>query len=248
MLPIYICEDDTAQLMHLKKIIYNTIMIEDMDASIVCAASSPDHLLTYLSAHRSPSLYFLDIDLKAAMDGFALAQEIRKHDPRGFIVFITSHGEFSHLSFKYKTEAMDYILKDNPKELPSRIRDCIFNALEIYTMPTNTVQKAIALRIDGRIISIKLPDIYCIETSDEAHKIRIYKSNGYTELFYSLKKIVKLLDDSFFQCHKSCIINLTHVREVDMKSCLVTLENGKVCPVATRIIKNLAVKLDISLT
>ncbi|NLL76976.1 MAG: response regulator transcription factor [Clostridiales bacterium] len=247
MLPIYICEDNENQLAHLKKIISDIIMIEDMDASIVCVTFSPYQLLSYLSEHRTPSLYFLDVNLNTAMDGFSLAQEIRKHDPRGFIVFITAYDELSHLAFKYKVEAMDYILKSSREELSSRMRECILKALELYTLPTNTVQKAIALKIDGRIISIKLSDIYCIETSAEAHKIRIYKRNGYTELFYSLKNIVKLLDESFFQCHKSCIINLTHVKEVNKKKCLVILENGKVCPVATRIVKALASELNMSL-
>ncbi len=248
MLPIYICEDDEIQLTHFKKLISDTIMIEDMDASIVCAVSSPYHLLSYLCEHPTPSLYFLDIKLNTSMDGFLLAQEIRKQDPRGFIVFITTHSELSYLSFHYRVEAMDYILKDEPDELISRIRGCIRRSLELYTLPTNTVQKAIALKIDGRIISLQLDDIYCIQTSYEAHKIRIYKRNGYTELFYSLKKIEKLLDDSFFKCHKSCIINLTHVKEVNIKNCLVLLDNGKVCPVATRIIKALASKLPIQLS
>lgn len=246
MLPVYICDDDENQLQHFKKLVSNTIMIEDMDASIVCTTSSPYQLLSYLTEHKTPSLYFLDINLNTSMDGFSLAREIRKYDPRGFIVFVTVHSELSYLSFKYKVEAMDYIIKGS-KELSSRMRECILKALELYTLPTNTIQKAIALKIDGRIISMKLPDIYCIETSTEAHKIRIYKRNGYTELFYSLKKIEKLLDDSFFQCHKSCIINLSHVKEVNIKNCLVTLENGKVCPVATRIVKTLALRLNMNI-
>jgi two-component system response regulator AgrA len=247
MLPVYICDDDENQLQHFNKLVSNTIMIEDMDASIVCATSSPYQLLSYLTEHKTPSLYFLDVNLNTSIDGFALAREIRKYDPRGFIVFVTVHSELSYLSFKYKVEAMDYIIKSDSKDISSRIRECILKALELYTLPTNTIQKAIALKIDGRIISMKLPDIYCIETSVEAHKIRIYKRNGYTELFYSLKKIVKLLDESFFQCHKSCIINLSHVKEVNIKNCLVILENGKVCPVATRIVRTLALKLNMNI-
>lgn len=47
------------------------------------------------------------------MNGFELAQEIRKFDPRGFIIFITTHAELSYMTFTYKVEALDYIIKDD---------------------------------------------------------------------------------------------------------------------------------------
>lgn len=243
MLPVYICENDEAQLNFIKKAISNTIFIEDMDASVVCAVPSPNMLLTYLLSHRSPSLYFLDIELNDKMNGFMLALEIRKYDPRGFIVFMSTHSDLSHFAFKYKTEAMDFIPKDDPKVLISRIQDCIRRTFELYTDPFNTVHKTIALKIDRRIITFKMDEIYCIETTGEAHKIRISRRSSHTELFYSLKSIVNQLDDSFYQCHKSCIVNLAHIRYIDKKNCSLTLDNGKTCPVATRLLQSLSRRL-----
>lgn len=240
MLPVYICEDNEIQLLYFEKIIKNTATIEALDADCVCAVSSPTQLLSYLREHPTPSLYFLDIELNSTMDGFALAQEIRKIDPRGFIVFITGHSELSPMTFLYRIEAMDYILKNNPAEIAARIRECLLHAVELYTTPTNTIQQAIALKIDGRILSFKLPEIYSIETSNEAHKIRIYDATGYSELFYSLKQIKDLLNEDFFQCHKSCIINMNHIQEIDKKNYTVTLENGRICPVSTRLMHELA--------
>lgn len=246
MLPIYICEHDEFQLAYFKKLISDTIMIESMDASIVCSASSPYHLLSCLSEYPTPALYFLPIKLNTPMDGFALAQKIRKQDPYGFIVFITTHSELSCQSSHNQIDAMDYLLKDEPNELVSKIHCCIQKALEGYTLPANTVPKAITLKVDERIISLRLNDIYCIQTSCTARKIRIYKRNGYTELFYSLTEIEELLNDSFFKCHKSCIINLNYVKEVNRKESLILLDNGKVCPVSARIIRTLTSKLPLS--
>lgn len=243
MLPIYICEDDETQLNYLKKLINNTILIESLDATVACATTAPKQLLSYLTKHNTPALYFLDVELNDSLDGFMLAKEIRSLDPRGFIVFITTHSELSHLAFKYKVEAMDYLIKDNRSELPDRVRECIFNAFDLYTASTNTVQKAIALKVEDRMISLKLEEIYSIETSTKAHRIRIHKKNGYTELFYSLRSISPLLDDSFFQCHKSCIINLSHVKEVDKKNYMVIFENGRTSPVATRLLQPLLNRL-----
>lgn len=239
MLPVYICEDSKTQLAYLKKIVSDTILIEELDAEPVCVVSSPYELLAYLKEHRTPSLYFLDVELSCDMDGFSLAKEIRRYDPRGFIVFITAHTELSSLAFKYKLEAMDYIVKDQPDTIYKDVKSCLLNAIDLYTAPNNTLQKTIALKSEGKLITFQLPEIYCIETSHEAHRICIHQRNSYTELFFSLKEISKLLDDDFFQCHKSCIVNLKHIREIDRNNYTVTLLNGKVCPVSTRIIRSL---------
>lgn len=245
MLPIYICENNEAQLNFIKKTINNTIFIEDMDASVVCATRSPSHLLAYLRTHPAPSLYFLDVELNDEMNGFTLALEIRKYDPRGYIVFVSTCSELAHFVFRYKIEAMDYISKANPKELATRIKECLFRTFELYTAPLNTIHKTIALRIDRRVITFKMDEIYCIETSGEAHKIRICQRNSQTELFYSLKDIVNQLDDSFFRCHKSCIVNLAHIRSIDKKACTLTLDNGKGCIVATRLVHSLSKRLTL---
>ena len=74
-------------------------------------------LLEKIKETGEVGIYFLDIDLKTDMTGLTLAQEIRKYDPRGFIIFITTHSEMSYMTFIYKLEALDFILKDDPEEL-----------------------------------------------------------------------------------------------------------------------------------
>lgn len=56
-------------------------------------------------------MLFLDIQLEADINGIKLASEIRKHDPVGNIIFVTSHSELTYLTFVYKVAAMDFILK-----------------------------------------------------------------------------------------------------------------------------------------
>ena len=55
-------------------------------------------------------------DLGADINGINLGEEIRQLDPTGYIIFITTHAELSHLTFKYKVEALDYIIKDDFSE------------------------------------------------------------------------------------------------------------------------------------
>ena len=234
MLPIYLCEDSNAQRLFFTKELEKFILIDELDAKVVCSAAAPKELLSYLEMHPEPSLYYLDVDLQSEMNGFELARQIRKIDPRGFIIFITTHSELSALSFEYKVEAMDYILKDESDKVLLRMKECLLHAQELLTAPTNRVQKTIPITINGKIIFVKMADIYCIETASDAHKIRVHYKNGYTEFYYSLKDISKQLDENFFQCHKSCIVNMQYIKEIDKKNNIIILNNQKTCTLSMR--------------
>ena len=107
MLDIYICEDNLKQLAFIKEKVENIIAFEELDIKIKTATNSPNEILNKASQSHNCGLYFLDIDLKnEKINGFTLAQAIRKIEPRCFIVFITSHIELSYLTYQYKVEAL----------------------------------------------------------------------------------------------------------------------------------------------
>ncbi len=94
---------------------------------LLISTDNPEELIEQLKKSENTGLYFLDIDLKSSKNGLMLAKEIREYDPRGFIVFITSHSEMSFITFQYKVEALDFILKNDPHQLQHRICECIEN-------------------------------------------------------------------------------------------------------------------------
>ena len=133
MLNIFVCEDDTMQRRTIVKIIQDIVLIEELDMQLALDAGDPYVLLDKVRANRNTGIYFLDIDLNSDMNGMKLAQQIRLYDPRGFIIFITAHSELSCMTFQYRVEAMDFVLKDNPAEAKVKIRECLLNALERHT-------------------------------------------------------------------------------------------------------------------
>ena len=65
-------------------------------------------------------IYFLDVDLKdGAWDGFRLGQELRRRDPHGTLVYITSYRDLAWRTFQYHLEAFDYIVKEREQIGPS---------------------------------------------------------------------------------------------------------------------------------
>ena len=135
MLNIFVCEDDTVQRKSIVQIIKNTVLIEELDMQLILDTPNPYELLETVKTSQNTGIYFLDIDLKCDMNGMKLAQQIRLYDPRCFIIFVTSHSELSYMTFQYRVEAMDFVLKDNPAEAKVKIRECLLNALERYTLP-----------------------------------------------------------------------------------------------------------------
>ena len=123
MLDIYICEDNKKQLSLFTGYIRDALLIENLDMQIVLASSDPDEILEGMKASSNMGVFFLDIDLKSRINGLTLAQEIRKLQPRCFIIFITSHSEMGFLTFQYKVEPLDFIIKSSTEDIKRKIHD-----------------------------------------------------------------------------------------------------------------------------
>lgn len=241
MLDIFICEDNDKQLLKIKKLIEDTVLIEDYDMKVVITSSDPKDIINYTKEKRNKGIYFLDIDLGVKnINGFVLAQEIRKYDNYGYIIFITSHSELSYLTFVYKVEAMDFIIKDNYENIKHKIKDClkVINARD----STNNNGRNLIIKSNDRIINIDFDEIIYFETSQEAHKILLHGETRDIEFFGNMKNIEIELDERFYRCNRSYIVNRNKIKEIDILNRIIYLKNGDQCLVSFRKIKNLLSK------
>lgn len=243
MIPIYLCEDDKRQLDYWKKIITNTIIISEWDMGIKAAVTNPYELLMNIDKGRPENaIYFLDIDLKSNMNGIELAAEIRKFDPRAFIIFVTTHNEMAVHTIKYKVEPLDFIVKEAP-DFKEQMRSCLKNAYGKYQVPRNPVTDLLTISMGRKLMIIPFDDIYYIEPSTHSHKIRLQKKNEILEFSSSLSEIKTKLDDRFIACHKAYIVNCKHIRKVDKKTYTVYFDNNKTCPCSVRLCNSLCRRL-----
>ena len=128
--------------------------MEGLDMQIVLSTSDPHMILKELLTSKNTGLFFLDIDLKSNMNGLALAQRIRQIQPRCFIVFITSHSEMSFLTFQYKVEALDFIIKDTTEHIKTKIRECLLDANNKYTSLNNNITRTFTIAQNDKSIAI----------------------------------------------------------------------------------------------
>lgn len=198
-------------------------------------------LVSRMPTHQGMGLYFLDIDLgQPDMNGFELAQEIRKFDPRGFIIFITTHAELSYMTFTYKVEALDYIIKDDIDLLHDRVLACMKQAEERISNDQD-MQKYFTFKVsDKKIIHELLDDILFFETAPTIHKVILHGKNRQVEFYGKLKNIEKMLDESFYRCHRSYIVNKKNIHELDTTKGVVKMSNGENCYASSKLIKSLS--------
>ena len=239
MLNIFVCEDDPVQRRSVVQIIQNTVLIEELDMQLVSDAEDPYMLLEKVKTSQNTGIYFLDIDLNSNMNGMKLAQQIRLFDPRGFIIFITAHSELSYMTFQYRVEAMDFILKDNPAEAKVKIRECLLKAMERHTLETNKTHKVYTIEIGGRKIGVDYDDILFFETSPNVHKIILHCKNRQMEFLGKIKEIEKEVDKRFYRCHRSFLVNKDNIREIDFQNRVIYMVNGDECLLSSRMMKGL---------
>lgn len=239
MLKTFICEDNQNQREKLTKIIENIILIENYDIDLALSTSDPYELIDNIKGASNTGIYFLDVDLHSDINGIQLAEKIRKYDPRGFIIFITTHAEMSYLTFIYKVEAMDYIIKDNYNNIKQRISECINNAHNKYKSKSSELQKIFSIKVEDKIINIEYDEILFFETSSTIHKVVLHSLNRQVEFYSKMKEVENSLDERFIRCHNSFIINKDKIKEVDKKNRIAYMINGEKCFISTRGIKNL---------
>lgn len=239
MLDIFICEDNLIQRTKLETMIQQYIMIEELQMKIALSTNDPYELLNYLEQHlQTHGIYFLDVDLDSDIDGIQLGSKIRNLSIDCKIIFITTHGELAPLTFQYKVEAMDYILKDNPDELEQRLREALDQAHRHYTSENKVIPDRIRLEVGSQTRLFDLAEIMFIETSPNSHKLILHLENSLVEFTGKINEVEKL-SSHFIRVHKSFVANQQNIVSVDKKQRTVLFKNGETCFVATRQITHL---------
>ena len=239
MLSVFLCEDDPCQRSQLEKYIKDYIMIEELDAQLVLSTDNPYDILHYLIFHTNiKGVYFLDVDLKSDITGIGLASKIREIDAMGKIVFVTTHSELTYLTFLYKVEAMDYIIKDTPGNICQRIQDCLHIANKRYLNDRNTEKKLFKVKVGSQIRGIEHSEIMFFESGLVPHKVILHTFNSQIEFYHTIHELANI-GQEFYRCHKSFVVNKTNIKNVDKVGKIIEMVNGEFCLASSRSIKGL---------
>ena len=185
MIEAYICEDNIAILTLIKNEIEKYILMQGYDIKVVKAYNNPKDFIDNLNKAQNRSIYFLDIDYEnSKYNGFDIGKEIRKKDARGFIIYITSYDNLLMETFKYRLEALDYIIKDTEGKFIKQIVEAIDSVVERLNNEPVAESKYYSVNIFGTIHKIPYDEILYFETSEKAHRIILYTIKSSHEFFF----------------------------------------------------------------
>ena len=108
MISFVLCDDNLQILNRLAKSLEGIFFRNDISAEISFQSTVANDVLNYVSTNKVDVL-ILDINLKASITGFDIANAVRKKNKDVYIIFSTGHLEYALMAYKYKT--FDYLSK-----------------------------------------------------------------------------------------------------------------------------------------
>lgn len=242
MLEIYVCQDNSIHKNFIAKHINDYVTINSLNARLKYCCQTPEVLIEYLQNNiKYNNLYFLDIKyVGSSINGFQLANKLRKIDPRSYMAFITSQKEMCLAPYLYNLEVMDFILKDNILSICSRVNQCITTALTRNTdnLLINMGEQ-IAIKEGSQTTYLLTDDIILIRTATQQHRILIITSSDTKTIYGTIKEWALRLKPMFFlQSNSSEIINKKYIKKVDFHNRKIYMHNEIICCISKKYLDN----------
>ena len=211
---IAICDDEKNMALYNKELVEE--WAQEQGLSVFIRLFNDAESLLASNSFKFFDILLLDIEMgENNLNGIELAKLIRQNNSELAIIFITGYLDFMQQG--YDVSALHYLIKPINKAK-------LFEVLSKFiNKPKDTF---LTLNINRENILIPLRNIVYIESS--LHYVEVHT---YDELFrakISLFKIAEMLDESFFKCTRSYIVNLRHIRRISKAE--VLLANGFTVP------------------
>lgn len=185
-----------------------------------------------------PDLIFLDVQMPG-MTGFEVLEQI-DHDP--YVIFSTAYDQYAIQAFE--KNAVDYLLKPLDEE---RFKLAVNRAINRMAAEQSSVEDLLKNIRSGqeydthvfvqkseKLINIPVEDIIYLEASGD-YTVLNTKNDQYLSSSGIGKLQEKLNPEMFIRIHRSTIINLNYLKEIEKHfngGMIVKMQNGKSFPVS----------------
>lgn len=218
MLRIGMCDDDINGLKIISRFLESEIITQGLDAEITIITEKQEEILNAIR-NKEIDILFLDVDFKnGGKNGIDFAKDLREINKDFYLIFLTGHQRYMHLSFIVKV--FDYLVKP--------INKSIIEYLVSRIKKEFTYNKKIFLHLN-KWEAVRTDDILYIERSGNKSVIVTESEN-----FSSSKSLESLLNELpifFRKCHRSYIVNDTKITSLDKKKGYVYFSKNISCPV-----------------
>ena len=208
-----IADDDAGRRLLMRK------LLEKSGGFVLCGEASDGAELLALAAEHHPQLVLLDVEMPG-VSGVDCARELQDSDPHTILIFATAHDKY--MADAFEVYAFDYLLKPFKAE---RALATLERAKSVLRTREDAAQSAkpveprpqsgrILLKHRDGVSVINMEDILLVQREERATVLYTVNDGRYVT-GDSLADIEARLDPALFmRCHKSYIINLSHVDSI----------------------------------
>ena len=136
------------------------------------------------------------------------------------IVFTTAYSEYAVEGFR--VNAVDYLLKpfglQDFQRAANRLKERFESSSPLVSSPAADglpADNTLFIKTDYRIVKVSIPDIRYVEAMSEYLKVWIEGETKPLVTLLSMKKMEEHLPDYFMRIHRSYIVNLNKIQEVN---------------------------------
>ena len=231
MLNFVLCDDNIKILNRLSKLLESIFINYNIEATVGLETTKPEAVLSYIDSNKVDVL-ILDINLKSKMNGCDIADIVRKKNKKVYIIFTTGHLEYALLAYKYKT--FDYLPKPVSEE---RLEETVLRLVEDINY-----SPARFLKLNNNNTIINQDEVNYIRK--DGMKLVFCTNTRNYEMYSSFNKIKSCLPDNFVRCHKSYIVNIEKITDVESRKNVILFKHDEQCAIGAKYKKAFEEKFD----
>lgn len=208
---ILLCDDDPLFTNELYKALQSFFKKNHLKCPPICVYHNGEDVL---ADSEKKDIIFLDIEMPGA-SGISIGEQLKSADPNTIIFIITSYIEYLDDAMRF--HVFRYLSKPLDRQrLFSNLKD----ALSLYS----SANICIPIETKEGVTSEYTGNIIFVETA--SRKVIVHTTSGdYISVHPMQYWLDALPPNTFFQPHKSFIVNLAHVKSFD--HALIYLYNGQ---------------------
>ena len=220
MINFIVCEDIKELANKYKKEIDKFMMNYDIDYKCYIFKDYGKSWETIAKKEIGFKIYLLDIVTKNG-SGLDAARLIREEydDWSSMIIMITSYPEYKYEALGKRLMLVDFINKlDNSEE---KLKDAFSICMKNY----DKKYKSLKYTYKNTAYNIEFRSIIFIEKEPDSKRCLIQTDHGKFYIQGSLNEVLKKLDNRFFKCHRSLIVNLNQIERYNQKENIIYFKN-----------------------
>ena len=214
MINFVLCDDNLQLVLKQKEFLQSIFIKNNLEAKVDFATDNIDDLINFVNYNKVDVL-FLDIDLNSRFNGIELAKQFRKKDKEMYLIFVTGH--FEYIVSAYECKTFDFIQKPFT---PAKLEKTVLRLFDDINFRST---KFIKIYNSHELINQDF-----VNYIQKSGMRSLYNTNsGIIETYGSFSHIADELPPSFIRCHKSYIVNIDNISNVDFKNNTISFKDTK---------------------